>query len=56
VREAKDRPETMELGGYMITAASARGRGGPGVTFLRREGDRAIYRIEPGTYVFESRW
>jgi len=28
----------------------------PGVTFLRRESDRAVYRIESGAYVFESRW
>jgi alpha-L-rhamnosidase len=35
--------------------------GGPaekqsGVTFLRRDGDREIYGLEAGSYVFESRW
>jgi hypothetical protein len=28
----------------------------PGVTFLRREGDRMVYAIESGAYSFESRW
>ncbi len=28
----------------------------PGVTFLRREGDRAVFRIESGSYAFESQW
>jgi hypothetical protein len=28
----------------------------PGVTFLRREGDRSVYAIESGSYVFGSRW
>ena len=28
----------------------------PGVEFLRREGDRAVFRIESGSYTFESRW
>jgi hypothetical protein len=30
VRDAKDQPKTVELGGYMITAAIACWRGGPG--------------------------
>jgi alpha-L-rhamnosidase len=28
----------------------------PGVTVLRREGDRMVYAIESGAYSFESRW
>jgi alpha-L-rhamnosidase len=27
-----------------------------GVAFVRRENDRAVYRVESGTYRFESRW
>jgi alpha-L-rhamnosidase len=28
----------------------------PGVTFLRLDGEAAVYRIESGRYVFGSRW
>jgi len=28
----------------------------PGVTFLRREGDRLVFRVQSGSYAFESRW
>jgi hypothetical protein len=34
------------------TPAAAR----PGVSFLSFAGDRAVYRIESGSYTFESRW
>lgn len=29
---------------------------GQHVTWLRREGDRSVYRIQSGSYVFESKW
>jgi len=36
------------------SGAAAMGR--PGVSFVSFAGDRAVYRIESGSYVFESRW
>ena len=44
------RPDTaVQEGG-----AAAEGR--PGVTFLRREQDRAVYAIASGSYRFSSLW
>jgi alpha-L-rhamnosidase len=43
-------------GGRAVTEGGAAAESRSGVTFLRREGDRAVYRIESGAYVFESRW
>jgi alpha-L-rhamnosidase len=42
--------------GGAVSESGAAAASRPGVTFLRREGDRALYRIESGAYVFESRW
>jgi hypothetical protein len=39
-----------------VSEGGAAAESRPGVAFLRREGDRALYRIESGAYVFESRW
>jgi len=38
-----------------VTEGGAAAHESPGVTFLRREGDRMVYDIESGSYRFESR-
>lgn len=43
-------------GGSAVAEGGAPAESRPGVTFLRREDDRAVYRIESGAYAFESRW
>jgi hypothetical protein len=40
----------------IVKEGGAPANGRPGVTFLRREGDRSVYAIESGSYVFESRF
>ncbi|HUK32825.1 MAG TPA: alpha-L-rhamnosidase C-terminal domain-containing protein [Vicinamibacterales bacterium] len=45
---ASDRATVME-GGAPVERS-------PGVTFLRHEGDRAVFHIESGSYDFESQW
>jgi hypothetical protein len=42
--------------GTVVTEAGAPADQRPGVTFLRREGDRMVYAIESGSYQFESTW
>jgi len=42
--------------GGAIREGGAAAESRPGITFLRRENDRAVYRIESGHYVFESAW
>jgi alpha-L-rhamnosidase len=43
-------------GGSAVLEGGAAAESRPGVTFLRREADRAVYRIESGAYEFASRW
>jgi alpha-L-rhamnosidase len=42
--------------GTAVTEGGAPADRSPGVTFLRREGDRAVYAIESGGYQFASQW
>jgi len=42
--------------GTAVSEGSGPAEKQPGVSFLRREGDRMIYGVESGTYVFGSRW
>jgi hypothetical protein len=39
-----------------VTEGGAPANGRPGVTFLRREGDRSVYAIESGSYAFQSQF
>jgi hypothetical protein len=43
-------------GSAEITESDKPAAASPGVAFLRREGDRAVYSIESGAYVFRSTW
>jgi len=42
--------------GAAVLEAGAAAERSAGVTFLRREGDRAVFSIESGSYAFESQW
>ncbi|MDO8836970.1 MAG: family 78 glycoside hydrolase catalytic domain [Vicinamibacterales bacterium] len=42
--------------GAAVTEGGAAAASRPGVSFLRRNGDAAVYRVESGHYVFDSRW
>jgi alpha-L-rhamnosidase len=39
-----------------VTESGVAAADSPGVRFLRRDGDRAVYAIESGAYMFGSRW
>ena len=42
--------------GSAVTEGGAAADSRPGITFVRRDGDREVYRIDSGSYSFESRW
>jgi hypothetical protein len=42
--------------GGSVTEGGAAAASRPGVTFIRRDVDAVVYRIESGRYVFDSRW
>jgi alpha-L-rhamnosidase len=41
--------------GTSVTENGAPASDSPGVSFVRREGDRSIYTVESGSFRFESR-
>jgi alpha-L-rhamnosidase len=42
--------------GSAVTEGGAAADSRPGVAFVARDGETAVYRVESGRYVFESRW